>query len=111
VQVKAERLGRTESVRMMTANALVLVDHQLLYLYSYANDQLPDARGEAERSVSAWADAIRAANPDDPAVARQAKPFVADGGLLYSPLVPYLFFGLMAGLVVFAVGWVTKRRR
>lgn len=56
---------------VVSAGALVLANHQMLYLYAFAN-QADGARAWAQDAVSTWADAVRAANPDDPAVARAA---------------------------------------
>ena len=68
-----------ESGNVTSAGALMLANHQILYLYAYAADQTPAAREWAEQSVSAWADAVRAANPDDPAVAKIAQDLGGNG--------------------------------
>lgn len=109
LQVTIEDGGHTEAVRMYGGNALVLVNHQLLYLYSYADAADPDARAAVEASASAWADAIRAANPDDASVAATARPMSAAGtsgsGLLRGVLV-----GATIGAVLFLIGWLLRRR-
>jgi hypothetical protein len=61
--------GTTVTARMVGATALVLVDQQLMYLYAFADESEPGAREWAERSLSAWADAVRAGNPARPAPA------------------------------------------
>ena len=108
-QLSVEEGGRTETVPMIGANALVLVDHQLMYLYAFANANEPDARAVAEKSASAWADAVRAANPDDPEVAARAQPMPTP-----SSIPPWLVrgavFGGVFGLIVFLVGWMQRRR-
>jgi hypothetical protein len=62
--------GETSSV--VCAGALVLVNHQVLYLYAYADDTGASAREWAQDAVSAWAEATRSANPDDPEIAKTA---------------------------------------
>ena len=54
--------GTDQSITMITAGGIVLIDGQLVYLYANADADTPDAKAWAERSVSAWADATRAAN-------------------------------------------------
>jgi len=58
--------------RIVCAGSAALINHQIVYLYTYTDDTGPEARTWAEAAVSAWADAVRAANPDDAAVAARA---------------------------------------
>jgi hypothetical protein len=59
--------------RVLCAGSAALINHQLVYLYAYTDDTGPEARSWAEAAVAGWADAVRAANPDDPAVAARAE--------------------------------------
>jgi hypothetical protein len=84
------------------------VDHQLLYLYAYADANDPQARAWAERSVSAWADATRAANPDDPGVESQARQ---RSGFDWGRVVKRgLLFGLIGALAALVAGWLRRRK-
>ncbi len=49
---------------LIASSALVLVDGQELYLYSFATYKGEPDRQWAERSLSAWADRLHAANPE-----------------------------------------------
>lgn len=93
--------------RTVGASALVLVNHQVLYLYSY-NDYGSEAdRRWAEGAVSAWADAVRRANADDPAVAREASRSWFDrGGIARSAMV-----GGAIGFVIALLGFGARRWR
>ena len=57
---------------MVCGGALVLVNYQLLFMYSYSQYRDESDRRWVEQATSAWADAARAANPDDPKVAATA---------------------------------------
>lgn len=71
VSVSGSQVAGDDGGAIISAGALVLVNHQILYLYAFAG-QADGARAWAEHAVSDWADALRAANPDDPALASQA---------------------------------------
>jgi ferric-dicitrate binding protein FerR (iron transport regulator) len=99
-------------------NAIVLVDEQILFLAAYVHDSVPDAKAEAERAVSAWADAIQAANgnvaalataaPAVPAAEAPAPAAAAEAG----PSRTGLMVGaglLLLGVVVLLV-WLKGRR-
>ena len=62
INVTVENGGQSQTIPLVAANALVLVDHQLMYLYAYAQASQPDARATVEAGASAWADALRDAN-------------------------------------------------
>jgi len=109
LQVTIEQGGRTEVVRLYGGNAIVLVNHQLLYLYSYADAADADARAVAEASASAWADAIRAANPDDASVATMAVPMTANRRT-GSGLVRGALMGASIAVAILLVGWLLSRR-
>lgn len=53
--------------RMFCAGALAVLNHQVVYFYTYSLERTPADRDWAQRSLSAWVDATRVANPDDPA--------------------------------------------
>jgi hypothetical protein len=107
--VKVTEGDAAQAMRLYSASALVLVDHQLLYQYAYADANDPQARAWAERSVSAWADATRAANPDDPGVESQAKQL--SGGFDWSRVVKRgLLFGLIGALAALVAGWMRRRK-
>jgi hypothetical protein len=55
--------GKVRQRLAISSCGVVLVGGQIMYLYSATDAAAPDARAWAERSVSAWADAARAANP------------------------------------------------
>jgi hypothetical protein len=71
---------QSKPIRIFVGNAIVLVDGQMMLLSSYAHESVPEARAEVERSVFAWAEAIRAAHgaaavaADVPAAAPAATP-------------------------------------
>jgi hypothetical protein len=65
--------GAAEPTKMICSGALVLIDHQLAYLYAYANFNSAADRTWAQAAVSDWADAIHVANPDDPALEASAQ--------------------------------------
>jgi hypothetical protein len=64
-----------ESSDLICAGALALINHQLMYLNGYAQLQSAEDRRWVEQSVSAWADMVHAANPDEPAIAARSQPF------------------------------------
>ena len=104
VSVSAEGAD-ADSGTVTSSGALVLINHQILYLYAYAADQTPSTREWTERTVSQWADAVRAANPDDPAVAKVAQDF--GRGALFEKLAM-----AATGLVVFLVVlFLTRKKR
>jgi hypothetical protein len=68
-------IGTDTPKKMICAGALALIDHQLTYLYAYSAYNSAADRVWAQTAVSDWADAIHAANPDDPALEASAQPF------------------------------------
>lgn len=104
--VSGEVEGRRTSNRVVGASALLIANHQVLYLYAYnAYDGEAD-RQWAERSVSAWADAVRRANPDDPQVAKSARSGGVFDGVARGALI-----GGAVGLLVALFGAALRRRK
>lgn len=97
--------GDGETGSVVCAGALVLVDHQILYLYAYADDTGASAREWVQGALSAWADAVRAANPDDPQVAATAVDFGGNESFKTGGAI----VGGAAGLIIALL--VASRRR
>jgi len=96
----ATRIGTDNSSdTMVVAGALVLANHQLLYLYDYASLRSQADTDWAKDSLSTWADAIRAANPDDPAIEAQAQR-ESSGGFSFKRIGMMALFGGLIGLIV-----------
>ena len=94
---------------LVGSGAFVLVNYQALYLYSYSHYAGDADRLWVEHAVSAWADAVRAANPDDPALESQAVQL--HGGVDWSTMFGKgVAWGLIAALVALVVGVMLKRR-
>jgi hypothetical protein len=89
---------------MVCGGALVLVNYQLLFLYSYAQLRDESDRRWVEQATSAWADAIRAANPDDPKVAATASGGFGSGVLRMAVI------GAIIGGLVGLVGTLLRKR-
>jgi hypothetical protein len=98
------KVGATGSStdKLVCSGALVLINFQLVYLYSYAMDRGESDRRWAEDSLSAWADAIRAANPNDPAVAS-----TTGGGS--NRLIKNILLGAIIGGLVFLVSKIIRK--
>ncbi|MBL8297287.1 MAG: hypothetical protein JNN30_02965 [Rhodanobacteraceae bacterium] len=94
----------TGSDRMFCAGAIALVDHQLLYFYTYAIERTPADRDWAKRALVAWVEAARAANPDDAAIEAAAAPQHVD------PLVRILGLAIVGGLIGLVVAMIRRRR-
>lgn len=95
--------GGQQGGKVVSAGALVLVNHQLLNLYAYANDA-PDAGAWTQGAVNAWADAVRAANPDDPAVAREAVDLAGNTDLFrWGGMIGGAVAGLLVAFAILAV--------
>jgi hypothetical protein len=105
-EVQASGGYGTESGRMISAGALALINHQLLYLYAYAEDDGAEAQQWAQGQVSAWADAARAANLNDPAVAAQAEPL---GGFDFGSIGRKALIGGLIGLLIGVIFWFRAR--
>ncbi len=82
---------------MVCGGALVLVNYQLLFMYSYSQYRDESDRRWVEQATSAWADAVRAANPDDPKVAATASSGWGHG-VLRTALIGAIIGGLV-GLI------------
>ena len=98
-----------------SASAVVLVNYQLLFLSAHSLDDRREARREAEAGVSAWANAVRAANPDSPLVAMQTGDYRLEANFVvrvgdrdYTAYLP-LAVGLSGILVAVFIWW--RRRR
>src|SRR5262249_43355138 len=86
---------------MVGACAFVMVNYQGLSRYSYAHYHGESDRRWVEQSVSAWADAVRAANPDDPSLESQA---VHTGGFDWNHMLKTaVLWGVIGGLIGFFV--------
>jgi hypothetical protein len=97
--------GAAGPQKMICSGALVLIDHQLAYLYAYANFNSAADRTWAQAAVSDWADAIHAANPDDPALEATAEPLRS--GFNWHRIIA---MGLLGGCVGAVVGVIRRRR-
>jgi hypothetical protein len=90
---------------MVCGGALVLVNYQLMFLYSYSHYRDESDRRWAEQATSAWADAIRAANPDDPRVAATASHGFFSGVLRMAVI------GAIIGGLVGLIGTLLRKRK
>jgi hypothetical protein len=90
--------------QMFCAGTLALINHQLIYLYAYANYHSSADRRWAEAALNAWADAIHAANPDDPALEAGAQRL--RGGFNWDRVFFMAGIGAFIGLVY---GWLRRR--
>lgn len=103
MKVKAEAGDQASESRMVTAGIAVPVNGRLLYLYAVA-DFLADAdRQWAEKAVSAWRDAVVAANPrvEGPSTSLFDWNSVGRSALIG---------GAIGGLVGL-VSWLTKKKK
>jgi hypothetical protein len=89
---------------IVCGGALVLVNYQLLFLYSYSRYHDESDRRWVEQATSAWADAARAANPDDPKVAATASHGKGKNVRMVE-LLGAIFFAL------FAIGFLLRQRK
>jgi hypothetical protein len=94
---------------LIGAATLVLVNYQAVYLYSYAHYTGDADRHWAEQAVSRWADALRAANPDDPAMASKVVPF--GNGFDWNTLLQRAFIGAVIGGLIGLVSTFIARKR
>jgi hypothetical protein len=84
---------------LVCGGALVLINYQLMFLYAYSQYHDDSDRHWAEQATSAWADAVRAANPNDPKVGATAQSLSGLGsGVLRTALIGAIIGGLI-GLV------------
>lgn len=93
---------------LICAGALTLINHQLMYLNGYAQLDSPEDKHWVEQAVSAWADMVHAANPDDPAVAAKARP---PGGFSWSSLLGRTLIGAVLGALVGIVVTLVRKRK
>lgn len=94
----------SSSDRMFCAGALALIGHQLIYFYTYAIEHTPADRDWAKRSLSAWVDAARSANPDDATIEAAAAPRRNNW------LVRVVGFAVLGGLISVIYGQMRRRR-
>jgi hypothetical protein len=80
---------------LVCAGALVMINYQLLFMYSYSQYHDTSDREWAEQATSAWADATRAANPNDPAVAAKVTHGFFGGGIFRTALIGAIIGGLI----------------
>jgi hypothetical protein len=103
VSVSGSDPSANQSGTVVSAGGLVLINHQLLYLYAFS-DEGETGREWAQRAVGAWADAVRAANPDDPALARDAVDLADHTDLFrYGGMAGGAIAGVIVALVLLAV--------
>ena len=105
--VKSRVSTASGSSDLICAGTLALINHQLMYLNAYSDYNGPADREWVQRAVSAWADAVHAANPDDPAVAAQARSF---GSFDWSRLRDKALIGAAIG-ALFGLAIALLRRR
>lgn len=91
--------GPRGSEEQVGSGAFALINHQVLYLYAYAPYRDEADRKSIEQALSAWADALHAANPDDPAVAATAHRFGNDNSV-YAGAVVGAIGGVALGLLI-----------
>jgi hypothetical protein len=96
----------SSTTRVANGSAVVLADHQVLFLYAYADYDDADDLAWVKDSVRAWAADVRAGNPDDPAVAAQARRGFDTGGVGRAALIGAIIGGLVA-----VVAGLARRRR
>lgn len=92
---------------MVGACAFVMVNYQGLFLYSYAHYGSEADRHWVEQSVSSWADALRAANPDDSGLESQAVHTGFDWNRVVKSA---LLWAVIGGLIGFFVTVMKKRQ-
>jgi hypothetical protein len=92
--------------RMFCAGAVALIDHQIVYFYAYSLERTPADREWAKRTLNAWVDAVRLANPDDAAV--EATATASSSGSNF--WVRTLAFAVFGGLIGVLYGNWRKRR-
>jgi len=80
---------------LVCAGALVMINYQLLFMYSYAQYHDSADREWVEQATSAWADATRAANPNDPAVAAKVKHGFFGGGIWRNAIIGAIIGGIV----------------
>lgn len=98
-----------EAHKMICSGALALINHQIVYLYAYSNFDQASDRIWAENAVSAWADAVHVANPDDPALEAQAERL---GGFSWKGVGRgALIGGIVGGFVGLVMTLVRKKKR
>lgn len=95
------------SGRMICAGSSALINHQIVFLYAYAPDTGPEARRWAESAVAAWADAVRAANPDEASVAADAESFGQPLG--FAALGRNALIGALIGGLLGLFLWLRRR--
>lgn|GEM_PF-2670011 len=99
--------GASEGSDLICAGALVLINHQLMYLNGYARMHSAEDRRWVEQSVSAWADMVHAANPDDLALAARRRSF---GSFSWKELRDTTLVGAALGLLVGIVIAALRKR-
>ena len=104
--VKSRIGGAVSSEEQVGSGVFALINYQVVYLYDYATYHDERDRRWAEQALSAWADAIHAANPDDPAVAAQTGLSRADKVKLLG-----LAGAIGGGLVGVLIALYVQRRR
>ena len=94
------KVGMTGSADalLFCSGAVVVINHQLLYLYTYSTLRNDKDAQWAQQSLSAWVDAIHAANPDDPKLEAQAR--AKRGGFDWKQLAMMGVFGAIIGGLV-----------
>ena len=107
ITVKTRVGGPGGDEDMVGSAAFALINYQVVSLHAYARCRDERDRRWTEQALSSWADAIHAANPDDPAIAAQAQRFSAADKIKLLELIGTIGGGLIGALVVLAF----QRRR
>ncbi len=107
VQISGSDVDAGESGAMISAGALALINHQIVYLYAYADDTGPEAHAWAQNAVSAWADAVNRANPSDPALEASSRAF---GGFDFGRIGQGALIGGAIGLLIGLFAWLKRGR-
>jgi hypothetical protein len=106
VQVDGADGDSGHSGPMISAAAMALVNHQIVLLYAYAEGDDDATRSATEASLSNWVDRVRAANPDDPGIARQA----SKSGFNIASIGRGALIGALCGALIGLFAWFKRRR-
>jgi hypothetical protein len=104
--------------QVIASSAAVLVNHQLLFLYSFSDFHDEHDRQWSEQALSTWADAVRAANPDDAAVAistqesAQENPQTATiGELIFGSMQSFIVWILIVIFFIVILKWPFRKNK
>lgn len=103
--VSIEDSGRTAALPVTASGAITLVNHQLMYFYAYSDGHGADALDWTQQALGQWVDAVRAANPDDPAL--EATATRTGGGFSWQRVV---LFAILGAITAALYGRARNRR-